>query len=146
LRIGDEHGRTGTTSSALVTFPPGTAGKYLYKRGNTSFDVDAEVVRADPLEIVFTYPGSKALTGGHHKVYRVLRTAQQRQRFRPLQVGEQPAPLPDPEQRLCDATWQGEINRMTSSQIVMQFDLDRQRVNRVLTRILQGKSSDPRLR
>ncbi len=140
----DETGHITTTSSNPMTLTPGTAGKFLYTRGNTSFEIDAEVEKTNPFVIVFTDPGSKALAGGYRKVHRVLRTTKQRERFRPLRVGEQPAPLPDPEQRLRDAAWQGEIDGLTTSQIAAQFDLARQRASGVLTHILQGKSSDPR--
>ncbi len=69
-----EKHRLSTAQAKPMPFPQGTPGKYLYKRGKTSFEIDAEMVRTNPLEIVFTDPGSKALAGGHRKVYRVLRT------------------------------------------------------------------------
>ena len=138
------HTVEGAGSSSSIAYTQGQQGKFLYKRGKTSVEIDAEVRRVNPLEISFTDPGSKALAGGHRKGYRVLRTAVQRQRFRPLRANEQPTPLPDREQTLRDAAWQGEIDGLTSSQIAAQFHLDRQRANRVLTRILQGKSIDSR--
>ena len=132
------------TSTSSAAYSQGQPGKFLYRRGGQAFEIDAAVVGTSPLQIVYTDPGSKALAGGQRKVYRVLRTAEQLARFRALREEEQPAGVPDPEQRLRDAAWEGEIDGLTTSQIAAQFDLDRQRASGVLTRILQGKSSDPR--
>jgi hypothetical protein len=119
--------------------------KFLLKRHGPAVEIDAEVTCLTPLSITYLSLGTKEYpSGGGMRCSRVLRTPSERARIRPLQLGEQPTVLPDPEQALLDAAWQGEIDGMSTSEIAKRYDLARSRANHVLAYIMQGKSPDLR--
>ncbi len=119
--------------------------KFLLKRQGQQIEIDAEVSGTRPLTITYLSLGTREYPrGGGIRYTRVLRTPGEWARIRPLQPGEQPTVLPDPEQALLDAAWLGEIDGLTSGEIARRYALARSRVNHMLAAILQGKSPDPR--
>jgi hypothetical protein len=119
--------------------------KFLFKRKGLAVEIDAVVTALDPLTIVYLSLGTKECPRGRGiRCFRVLRTADERARIRPLQPGEPPTELPDPEQGLLDAAWQGEIDGLTTSQVAQRYDLARSRAVSMLARIVEGKSPDER--